>query len=246
MTLGVPIGVGATAEVFPHGSDIVKLYRAGVSREPVAREAALLDILEQAGVAAPRRRAVVEIDGRWGLVMTRAAGRPFADAMLSDSDAVPVHVEAMVAHQGAFHALPGGALPSLTERLAQRISRAPGVADADRRRLGDRLAEMPTGDRLCHGDFHPLNILGTPDAAVVIDWVDASSGPPMADVCRSYVLMLPHVPDLAEAYVQRYCARSGDRREDVERWLPIIAAARLCENIGAREADLLREIAQRG
>src|SRR5215475_12266456 len=33
--------------------------------------------------------------------------------------------------------------------------------------------DMPDGDRLCHGDFHPLNILGNTLDPMIIDWLDA-------------------------------------------------------------------------
>ena len=102
---------------------------------------------------------------------------------------------------------------------------------------------MPGGDRLIHGDFHPYNVLGNPDAAVIIDWVDAANGPPQADVCRSYVLMLARVAALAEAYVERYCAVAGWHRNEVEQWLPFVAAGRLCENITDDEAVMLRDLA---
>ena len=51
--------------------------------------------------------------------------------------------------------------------------------------LLEAIAEMPDGDRLCHGDFHPLNILGDTADPLIIDWPDARRGEPAADVCRS-------------------------------------------------------------
>jgi Phosphotransferase enzyme family len=37
-------------------------------------------------------------------------------------------------------------------------------------------ANMPDDDRLCHGDFHPLNVLGEASQPFVIDWPDACRG----------------------------------------------------------------------
>jgi hypothetical protein len=54
-----------------------------------------------------------------------------------------------------------------------------------------------------------MNILGEPTAAVVIDWLAATSGDPAADVCRSYLLLEMNWPEIAVAYVDTYCRTAG-------------------------------------
>ena len=113
---------------------------------------------------------------------------------------------------------------------------------ARRDALSTRLARLPEAGRLCHGDFHPSNILGSPGDATLVDWLDASCGDPAADVCRSYVVMKPSAPDFASAYVDAYTRLGGESRERIFGWLPFVAAARLAEGI-ASEADGLMEMA---
>ena len=96
-----------------------------------------------------------------------------------------------------------------------------------------------------HGDFHPFNILGPPGGALVIDWLDACSGTPAADVCRSYVLMSSADIDLAASYVAAYAEVTGTTPREIFRWLPFIAAARLAEGV-PDEVDALLEIVDRG
>src|SRR5262245_55079407 len=85
------------------------------------------------------------------------------------------------------------------------------------------------GDRLCHGDFHPINVLGDLAQPLVIDWPDAARGAPAADACRSYLLLRLHAADLAEPYLDAY-GRAGDvPRAPILAWLPYLAAARLAE-----------------
>jgi thiamine kinase-like enzyme len=103
---------------------------------------------------------------------------------------------------------------------------------------------MPDGDRLCHGDFHPINVLGEVSRPVVIDWPDARRGDPAADVCRSYLLLRLHAADIAEPYLDAYCRISNVTWEKVLNWLPWVAAARLAEDI-PDECDRLREMAYR-
>jgi Ser/Thr protein kinase RdoA (MazF antagonist) len=100
---------------------------------------------------------------------------------------------------------------------------------------------MPGGDRLCHGDFHPFNVLGLDEHARIIDWLDATRGEPAADVCRSYVLISAYDPGVAAAYVDAY----GIERAQIDAWLPLVAAARLSENV-PDEVERLTQLAQGG
>jgi hypothetical protein len=69
--------------------------------------------------------------------------------------------------------------------------------------------------------------------------VDATQGPPEADACRTYLLALHNSPDLAEPFLSAYASRSSRRRETILAWLPVIAAARLAENVAAENERLL-------
>jgi Ser/Thr protein kinase RdoA (MazF antagonist) len=99
---------------------------------------------------------------------------------------------------------------------------------------------MPDGDRLCHGDFHPWNILGPPEAPVVVDWLDACRGDPAADACRTWLLLHPTMPALADAYLAAYGRVTGMPRQPILAWLPYVAAARLAEGVETETDALLR------
>lgn len=100
---------------------------------------------------------------------------------------------------------------------------------------------MSDGDRLCHGDFHPVNVLGETVQPVIIDWPDARQADPTADACRSYLLMKLHAENLAGPYLDAYCGVSGLPRQAILGWLPYVAAARLAEDV-ANEADALLQL----
>jgi hypothetical protein len=152
-------------------------------------------------------------------------------------------LDAMVRMHLAIHACRETRLRALRARLAARIDTVDGLPDDQRDRLRRRLAALPDGDRLCHGDFHPLNLVGPVDAPVIVDWLDASSGPPPADACRSYLLLSLVRPDLAEGYLGRYCAAGGIAATTVLDWLPVLAAARLGEGVGPEEQSTLLRLA---
>ena len=70
MAYGALIGEGKVAEVFEYGEGrVLKLYRAGQPKSDAVREAEVLGVVAQARVRAPRAYGVIEVDGRWGVVM---------------------------------------------------------------------------------------------------------------------------------------------------------------------------------
>lgn len=240
--IGERIGSGKEAEVFAQGEHVLKLYRHASAKAAAFGEAAILAAIERTGLPVPKVVEVGRYGERWGLVMTRADGSAFGTTMAADPRSVPAHLVAMARLQSRIHECRVSHLPSLGRRLALNIERAPGLAPALRQRLLSGLAQLPRGDSLCHGDFHPNNIIGSPAAAVIVDWLDAAAGPPAADLCRSHLLMAAADPALAEAYLEAAIARTGIARAEVEHWRPIIAAARLAENVPA-EAESLQRMA---
>ncbi len=240
--LGCTLGSGKEAEVFEFGSDVLKLYRTTAPKRSAFREAATLALVEAFGLPAPQVRGVQEIEGRWGIVMTRAEGRSFAEAMRRQPDLAAQYLKRMALLQRRVHSHQATQLGSLKLRLEANIGQATALGEMQRNALLSRLAGMPDGDRLCHGDFHPLNLLGPPGHETLVDWLDATRGDPAADVCRSYVLMRRMVPQIAAAYVAAYVAISDESPERISSWLPFVAAARLAEGV-PEEADELVEMA---
>ena len=102
---------------------------------------------------------------------------------------------------------------------------------------------MPEDDRLCHGDFHPINVLGEASQPIVIDWPDACRGDPAADACRSYLLLKLHAQDIADPYLDAYCRIANVPQGKILDWLPWVAAARLAED-APDDLDRLLELAR--
>lgn len=240
--IGPLLGVGRVAEVFEYTADkALKLYRGPSHKNAAFREGAILSLVEDAGISAPRVTAVAEFGGRWGVVMSRVWGSPFASLLLGERPSAS-YLSALARLQLGFHQVAVPQLSSLKARLASQIRRAPLLSARSRAELLDDLESLPDGDRLCHGDFHPWNVLGEPDTAVVVDWLDATSGPPAADVCRSYILIAAVSEVLARSYIEMYASLGGIDLADVLRWKRVVAGARLAEGVPDDESFLLQMV----
>ncbi len=245
-----PIAYGRTAEVYAWGDGrILKLFYNWVSEPGVRHEAAFSRAVNATGLPSPEVGDVLQFGDRFGIVFERVDG-PTGLGIFKDRPWEIAHIARTMADLHArMHAveLPADTvLPSLHERLAERIQSVPELTGRQKTALLERLAALPEGRSLCHGDFHPDNILFTTRGPVIIDWIDASAGNPLADVARTKLLLLngaplPEMPNrwVLDAgrwtaytlYQRRYAHLRPFERRELDDWAPVLAGARLWERI---------------
>jgi aminoglycoside phosphotransferase (APT) family kinase protein len=217
------------AEVFEWGSRVVKLYRSSARKPTAFREAAIHAAVEAMALPVPAVWGVVKVGGRWGIVFDRVGERSFAERMREDPSVTPECLQALAGLHAHIHNEPAHQLGCVKSRLATRIAGTGLLDEPLEQVLLSRLAGMPDGDRLCHGDFHPIYVLGQDSQPMVIDWPDACCGDPAADLCRSYLLLKLHAEDIADPYLDAYCNITNMTRAKILDWLPYVAAARPAE-----------------
>lgn len=256
---GLPLlAEGREAEVFlrPDGT-VLKLLRHPAMADRARREHAALAALNAHGTLAPRCMATVEVDGRPGLVLERVAGPDLLTAMGSRPWLVwRVGTVTARAHIDMHGEAAPAALPDLHDELRSRIRWAPVLPEASAAFALGVLDTLPAGDRLCHGDFHPGNVLGTWDRPVVIDWGDAARGDAAADVARTDLLLRVGAPPpgaslalrtlapvgrrlLADRYLSVYRRHRPLDADHLARWKVVRAAARLADGIEEEYDELL-------
>ena len=241
--IGERLGDGRRAAVFAYGEHAIKLYEPPAGKTWAFLEAAHLAALEASGLPVPHVHGAGFYGGRWGLVMDRVAGPSFG-RLLEDVSTRQAHITEMARLHRRLHAASAASFPSLKARLRRNILTAQAIIGPMSAAILERLDGLPDGDRLCHGDFHPFNILGEIGEAIVVDWLDVAIGDPTADVARSFALIHHVSSDVASAYLDAYAAEAGMPRSTFERWLPVVAAARIAENVPAETAGLLALVHQ--
>ena len=242
--IGPLVAAGNVAEVFEWGLRVVKLYRSPAAKPTVFREAAIHAAVEGLRLPVPVVWGVLEIGGRWGIVFDRATGTSFAAQIRENPSATSEYLSVLARLQARINSYPADLLGSLKVRLATRIARTELLGERRKQMLLGHIADMPDGDRLCHGDFHPRNVLGAASQPIVIDWPDACRGDPAADACRSYLILKLYAQEIAEPYLDAWCRMTNIAHRKVTDWLPYVAAARLAEDL-PNEFDRLLEIADR-
>jgi uncharacterized protein (TIGR02172 family) len=254
--LGKPIAFGRTAEVYAwENGQILKLFHPQWGAEDAEHEARIGRALHAAGLPVPRTGEIVHINGRVGLIYEYVKGRSLVEAVRRSPWRVSVYARDFARLQGEIHSRTISGLPSQRQRLERRIRSANRIPEAVRETLLQTLRTLPEGDRICHGDFHPLNVLVTKRGFVAIDWVDATRGNPLADIARTALILelaelaqLPFILRTVRAWFYRIYLRSYRRLAPFPEgqfmaWHRLIAAARLAEDIPG-EADTLLKFVQ--
>jgi Phosphotransferase enzyme family len=252
--IGPKLGEGREADVYAWGDDaVVKLYRPGFGGHRA--EAMALAILDGHGVA-PRLIEVVDCDGCPGVVLERLDGSDMLALLQRQPWRVLGLARVLADAHLAVHSVhtPAG-LPDLRQVLAARIDAA-DLPPQLREHAVQVLDGLPAGDRLCHGDYHPGNVLVTADRVSVIDWAGAARGVPEADYARTLLLLrwadpLPGTPLLsrgliaagrsllASRYARAYRIGSPQPLQQVDSWLAVHIAARLSEGIDIERPMLI-------
>ena len=263
---GKPIAFGRTADIYPWDDErVLKLYREGSSRDCVRRESRVSHAVHRAGLPAPRvhdseaEDGLFEVDGRLGILYEWIDG----PTMLRDLGRRPwmlvAHSKALAALHAQVHSASGDGLPDLRERIEWGIENAAEWLSEDIRDAArSALAELPPSSQICHGDFHPDNVLLQEGGPVIVDWGPASCGHPAADVAWTVLLFRfgsPVGAPLAvrlllnafrrvalRIYLRTYGRLTGTPWFEIRQWLGVIAVLRLTDRIPEERKALLRLI----
>lgn len=249
--IGPLIARGTRSAVYAYGRDaVVKIPDAATPPLWIEREAEYCVAVRAAGAPTPRLLDVEIHDGRPSSVWERVRGPSMWQSARDRPELCADYGEMLgKLHLGLFELVPPIGLPRHRDRLTSKLRTAASSVDAT---LVEITAGVPQGagpPRVCHGDLHPGNVILSAQGPVVVDWFDASTGEPLADVARSHVLMRlgrdgyapDHLPgatpaalgDLAEAHLRTVREGMGFSQPEFERWCAVEALARVAEGVPA-------------
>lgn len=196
------------------------------------------------GLPVPKIFEVTEIAGRQAIIMEFIKGKIAGEQILGNMESAEEYLKICVDMQQKIHALPADAavIGTMTEKLHRHVELVEMLNRTQKNLLLKRLESMIFEPKLCHGDFHPFNLILSDGKVSIFDWVDSSSGDVRADVFRTFLLCSKASVKLAEMYLYIYCKNTGLSRDEIFKWAPIIAAARLSENVSGEDNKRLMEI----
>lgn len=245
MVLGEPIAKGNTADIYLQNGKIIKLFNDFLPDTESVYEANKQKYAYSCGLAVPLIYDVTKINGKQAIIMEYIAGRTVGDIIYENMSKASQYMNLSVDTQIGIHEVKTEKLELMNDRLSKQITSATLLSDRQKQFLMDKLQAMQYEKRLCHGDYNVFNIILKDNKVTIIDWVDSSAGDIKADVYRTYLLYSQYSIDFADLYIQLYCQSSGLSQEEIFICEPIIAGARLSENVSPESAKRLFDIVKR-
>ncbi len=250
-----PLARGRTADVYAwENGQVLKLFQDWFALEDIQYEQRIGRAVHKSGVQAPAVGEIVRVEGRNGLVYERVEGKPMLELLSRQPWKLFAYARQIAQVHAQMHSCVFTAdVPPLDKKLAYKLNHADALPAPLKESLLAAVASMPDGERVCHGDFHPANVLVHGNEARVIDWIDSARGNPLADVARTTVIFegavaCGQIPNpiqgaaltiLHAAYLREYFRLRAGGWDEYRRWIPIVAGARLSEKMPELEAWLV-------
>lgn len=240
MKYGKIIGIGNTATVYEwEEGKALKLFYHGYPKEGVEKEFYNAKAISDMNFATPKVYEIISYEGRMGIVYGRAEGESLLDWVLRTGD-----VQGCAMHMAKLHkAIVQNRITDVQnykEFLKGNILNVP-LGNAKEQAAALRmLNKLGVGDTLCHGDFHPGNILISNGHTVVIDFMNVCHGDLLYDVART-VFLVEYTPvstelgdkkmilRLKKTLADLYLLEMNVTRDRIQDYLSVIIMARAGE-----------------
>ncbi|MGX9807943.1 aminoglycoside phosphotransferase family protein [Exiguobacterium acetylicum] len=240
---------GSTATVIKiSDARVRKYFQASIEKQRITQEFRMLEELERTVIPTPNVFAI-ELEDSPFIEMQRIDGSELLD--LIEPSRMTDFLDAFATLHQLIHRQQSRLAPDWHDVMYSKIC----YLSSDLRRKAEQLLEIlyvPQNKGLLHGDFHFQNILVTADEKfIVIDWHDATMGPPVADVARTLLLLRTAggtaVPDevrryVCREYLERYQESTSFPLLNLSNWLRLMAILRTLEQVQDAERDQLYQL----
>ena len=236
MKLGKIIGVGNTAKVYEwEEGKVLKLFHEGYPQEDILNEYHNARTIGHMNFAKPDAYEIVTHEESTGIIYDKVEGESLLDWVMKTGN-LPGCAEYMASLHKAILKNVVSDLPNYKDFLKHHINNA-NIELGQKQEVIQRIGQLPEGDTLCHGDFHPGNILLSEDRVSVIDFMNLCHGHYLYDIART-VFLVEYTPNPKEAQdkdllgyfkktlAELYLQQMEVTKEMIQEYLDIIILAR--------------------
>lgn len=216
------IGEGNTAEIFQLDNNrILKLFKPGYSKESMLHEFHNHQVVSGLMDSAPKLYETVEENGRFGYIMEKINGTNLAELLLNEQTFTDA-MEKFVSLYKEWNKEASAEILSYKDWMKASLRGREGISG-----LLEKINQLPNGDILCHGDFHPYNIIVTSEnKPIVLDFANVCRAPKEYDIARTYFLMEEAgAKQLADVYLEQMNVSF----EEIQEFYEVIAQLRAFE-----------------
>lgn len=234
----------------------MKLFKNGLPKVAIENEFEISVELSKKGLPVPEVVGLIETEGRYGIIYERVYGPTMTAVLSAKPWKIISQAQKLAELHKSIQISIAAKLPTLKSRLSECIAKVDLFNEEIKTQLLKVIKDLPEGDSLCHGDFHPDNVIISDRKVIVIDWMTAAIGNPLSDVARTSIILkfgvIPEHKSKIETgivnfvsnkflmeYLRHYLAITGVSKDAIEQWEVPLAAARLVEWIPPKEKESL-------
>ena len=227
---------GLSANLFVKNGHAFKVFNKGTDKADIEKEAAIMIAVNKKKLPSPHTYGIVEADGYYAIEMEYIPGDAMINkiinyATVGNYTALEEEIVRLAQVQFLIHQIEADGFEDYKKYLKDIFATKEELSDSQKEYLMGYLESLPSGNKIVHGDFHPMNIIYRGTDPVVIDWATAGAGIPACDVARTYLnfsyppvrILQKEEVRMNERYLDAYNAISGIKYEDIVVWFPVAA-----------------------
>ncbi|GCD10487.1 aminoglycoside phosphotransferase family protein [Clostridium tagluense] len=240
MKYGKIIGIGNTANVYEwEEGKVLKLFYQGYPKESVEREFQNANAIRNMDFAKPKVYEIIFCEERMGIIYDKVKGESLLDWVMRTGDVKECAVYMAKLHKEILQNTISNVV-NYKDFLKCNILKSPSANSKKQEEVLKMLDELLDGNTLCHGDFHPGNILISDGHTMVIDFMNVCHGDFLYDVART-VFLVEYTPvpievvdremllQFKKTLADLYLMQMNVTREMIQNYLSVIIAARVGE-----------------
>lgn len=232
-------------EIYVDNDKVIKLFVEEHSQSDILNEALNQSrVDEYSNLNVPKLVEVRKLENRWAIVSERVEGKTISQMMKEQPEKIDEYLNLFVDVQLTILSNEVPLLNRIKEKFTRKLENATNIDENTKYELLQRLQGMKNHNKLCHGDYHPSNVIVKEDGTVyVIDWAHVTQGNASADAARTFLLFsIDNNEELAEKYLNLFANKSGIEKSHIQRWIPIVAATQMTKNIPEEQEFLSKWI----
>lgn len=255
------IAQGGQAEIYDIGDN--KLLRVLINPNDekfLKNEMETMNELKKSGICVPEVYEYLKVDNRPALVIEKISGDSLLIYLMKHPFKIKKEIQSFAAlHVEISKISPINNLYKSKVRAKYLIERS-DLPDTELKNFVlNLLDDLPEGNSICHGDFHPGNILRSGDKNYIIDWFGAYSGNILCDAAHTYILMknVPRLPGasnskykimkfmgnmLASEYINTFYKLYKFNWGEFSKWMVVMAAERTNYGMQSEKPALVKFI----
>jgi len=254
------IGRGATAFIYEWKDDkVLKLFHPTVEKALVEREYNISSEVQKSLSNIPKAFELINIENQYGIIYEKVESTTLTEQIVKKPWLVKKQGRLMAELHYNMNKYEVSNLPSQKSKLKRTSVLSNSLSAEQKEYILNIIDSLPNDKKLCHGDFHPDNILMSSKGPIIIDWMTGTTGSPVADVARTaLILKYSHIPKkmsfykrfivkyirntLLHSYLHHYFKLAQISEEEIKRWELPLAAERLIEYVPEEEKEQLLKL----